>query len=218
MLRDAGQVQLGYHPRCPLSGVQLTPVSGHEFTRKSTTRWRSEHWRFPKGSEPVLTDVMPDDDLFSKVEGGIKHRRESDKHLLGKFVIFQALAQLEKPGREKVRYEYTIELDSRTHSKKMRRVCDVAEIFVNGDVVSYEIQLSSITPIELEERSNDYMSNGCNVVWFFGSNANSVNNRKWHEKFFGYPVQEIEFSDMHQSGEKTTVLEGNSSTGISFYS
>ena len=69
---------------------------------------------------------------------------------------------------------------------EVKRVADVISKFPMGWWVAHEIQLSSITPENLEERTNDYLNAGVDVIWWFGKNADTCQNREWSVNKFGF--------------------------------
>ncbi len=59
------------------------------------------------------------------------------------------------------------------------RRADIAQIFPNGWVLVHEVQLASITTEKLQERTNDYMNAGCDVLWYFGPRTATPANKDW---------------------------------------
>lgn len=92
---------------------------------------------------------------------------ETKQHLLGKRMIAEWLRETQ-PG-SKVELELPIG----------NRRADIAQIFPNGWIVVHEIQLASITVESLTERTNDYLREGCDTVWYFGQNTATPTNRRW---------------------------------------
>lgn len=62
--------------------------------------------------------------------------------------------------------------------KARKRVADVLVELPSGWSIAHEIQLASITPNQLEERTRDYALEGIDVIWWFGSNM-SPQCREW---------------------------------------
>lgn len=71
---------------------------------------------------------------------------------------------------------------------EVRRVADLLATFPMGWRVAHEVQLASITPAELEERTNDYAKAGIDSVWWLGKSANTLANREWSYRTFGYAL------------------------------
>jgi competence CoiA-like predicted nuclease len=68
----------------------------------------------------------------------------------------------------------------------VKRIADLMVTFPTGWCVAHEIQLASITTETLEERTNDYIRAGVDVVWWLGKSANTPANRNWCRETFGY--------------------------------
>ncbi|WP_354010891.1 competence protein CoiA family protein [Endozoicomonas lisbonensis] len=68
---------------------------------------------------------------------------------------------------------------------EVKRIADVVFEFPNGWLEAHEVQFSSITPAELEERTNDYKKAGIDVVWWLGKSADTQPNREWVREVFG---------------------------------
>jgi len=69
---------------------------------------------------------------------------------------------------------------------EVKRIADIVSKFPMGWWVAHEIQLSSITPENLEERTNDYLNAGVDVIWWFGKSANTRQNIEWAVRKFGF--------------------------------
>lgn len=91
------------------------------------------------------------------------------------------------------------------------RRADVAQIFRNGWIVAHEVQLASITTQELEERTRDYLAEGCDVIWYLGKSANTPANRKWIEDYQGQ-VLVWEFRDAQSHSMRDVKQFGDSSS------
>ncbi|RLV60174.1 hypothetical protein D5018_08550 [Parashewanella curva] len=104
-----------------------------------------------------------------------KSHPESPEHLYFKEYLAKNLVT-EFSEYSEAHVELEFPLDS------LKRIIDVAFKFPNGWIVAHEVQLSSITPFELEERTRDYKDEGIDVVWWLGKDANTISNRDWcHE-------------------------------------
>lgn len=71
---------------------------------------------------------------------------------------------------------------------EIKRVADILVSFPMGWRLAHEIQLASITVQELQERTDDYLRVGIDVIWWLGKSANSPANRTWCIENFGYCV------------------------------
>lgn len=79
------------------------------------------------------------------------------------------------------------------------RRADVAQIFPTGWIVAHEVQLASITVEELEQRTRDYLTAGCDVIWYLGKSAFTPANCAWVERYQGQ-VLSWEFQDAPRYG------------------
>jgi competence protein CoiA len=117
----------------------------------------------------------------AKCTSDMQSHPESEEHLAGKEFIANYVRQAVAHFRQtRVEYEYPV--------PDARRIIDVAFIFENGWVVAHEIQLASITARELEERSNDYLRAGVDVIWWLGKSADTPANRQWCMDRQGYSL------------------------------
>ena len=71
---------------------------------------------------------------------------------------------------------------------EVRRVADLLVTFPTGWRVAHEVQLASITTEQLQERTNDYILAGIDVVWWLGKSADTEANRAWCRCTFGYAL------------------------------
>lgn len=91
---------------------------------------------------------------------------ESDAHRLGKATVREWLRhRFEATGFENV----TIELE--VGIPEARRIADVLVTFPGGMREAHEIQLASITPQELEQRTQSYLNAGIDAFWWIGRNS-----------------------------------------------
>ena len=99
---------------------------------------------------------------------------------------------------ERLRKEFpeyrTATIDVEVPIIEIKRVADILVTFLTGWKQAHEIQLSSITADELEERTNDYERAGIDVVWWLGKGANVESNRRWCIQKFGCNFS-LNFSD-----------------------
>jgi len=110
-----------------------------------------------------------------------KRHPESPEHNFGKELISEHLKyNWSEYSDAQIELEYII--------PDIRRVADIAMIFPSGWIVVHEIQLSSITNEELQERTNDYESIGIDTIWWLGKNADTKRNQEWCIKRFGYSL------------------------------
>lgn len=103
---------------------------------------------------------------------------ESPEHLLAKLIISEKIkAEWKEYGDAKVEFEYPV--------PEVKRIIDIAMLFPMGWIVAHEIQLSSITTEQLENRTKDYRNAGIDVVWWLGKSADTPANRSWCVENFG---------------------------------
>lgn len=106
---------------------------------------------------------------------------ETPEHLAGKsFVATYVLPKLNEYATFNYLYEEPL--------FEVKRIADIVTKFPMGWWVAHEIQLSSITPEELEERTRDYLNAGVDVVWWFGKGADTKQNRQWAIKTYGFSL------------------------------
>ncbi|MEZ4865329.1 MAG: competence protein CoiA family protein [Caldilineaceae bacterium] len=94
---------------------------------------------------------------------------ESHEHLYAKRRIAEYLRR--QPDTESVELEVIIE-------SALRRA-DIMLTTTNGCRVAHEVQLSPITPQELEARTNDYAAQGIDTFWWLGEKADTDVNSRW---------------------------------------
>jgi len=103
---------------------------------------------------------------------------ESYEHLFFKKLLAEKLgSEFQEYLGIPPRLEYPI--------REVKRVADIVFEFPNGWLIAHEIQLSSITIEDLEDRTNDYRNAGVDVVWWLGKSANTRTNRQWVIENFG---------------------------------
>ncbi|MCW8891236.1 MAG: competence protein CoiA family protein [Sedimenticola sp.] len=103
---------------------------------------------------------------------------ESYEHLFFKRLL---ASEIGKEYREylgaKPRLEYPIH--------EVKRIADIVFEFPNGWLVAHEVQLSSITIEDLENRTNDYRNAGIDIIWWLGKSADTRKNREWLFENYG---------------------------------
>jgi competence CoiA-like predicted nuclease len=116
--------------------------------------------------------------------GQFEAHPESLEHLVGKVFVKEYLERLYEPVHQgyQIYFEAQIEMQWRPKGR-------IADILVdwpdNGWKEIHEIQLASITPGELQERTDDYARAGCSVTWWLGGRADNKVNREWCLSQFG---------------------------------
>lgn len=81
--------------------------------------------------------------------------------------------------------------------KGIHRVADVLITWKGGYEQAHECQLASITTEALEERRQDYLGAGMDVIWWLGASAASETNRAWCMEWQGICplVQAVAFEE-----------------------
>lgn len=106
---------------------------------------------------------------------------ESAEHLMLKYKLRQELpTEFSEYANAKPQLEYIVK------DGDIFRIIDLAMIFPNGWIIGHEIQLSKITIQELEKRTSDYERAGIDVIWWFGKDANTPDNRRWSVERLGF--------------------------------
>jgi competence protein CoiA len=145
------------------------------FEFKSKYELRANH---PLISCPACTGKM-----FSRDRNGFilhfVHNQKSEncplskgetwKHLEGKRIIFDILKQQIFKLPENIKSLYSIDIEHRI--TKINRIIDVALLYQNQAVEAHEIQISKISLPELENRTQDYNSQGIATYWYFEKNG-----------------------------------------------
>lgn len=135
-------------------------------------------------------------------------RRETPEHLAAKVLIRDELANwfgeygMATPALE-------VYIPDVKHARN--RIADVLFTFPSGWRIAHEIQLASITIDELRERSEDYLSAGIDVFWWFGRDAAKQSNFEWSIKTYGF-ILEIQIQA--QPGSNFRVLYDSPIQGI----
>lgn len=98
--------------------------------------------------------------------------KESPEHLLAKSHLADMLI-------EKFSTHVDVKVEEEYWLPEIQRKADVLVTFPMGWRIAHEIQLSFISIDELEKRTNDYLSAGIDVFWWFGHKADTDLNRRW---------------------------------------
>lgn len=154
--------------RCPISGLEVIP------RRESYSRGYRVGAHFVIKGRNTLSN-WPEEVVFDpelgKDSGGIRTvGGESPEHREGKaFAAFFIRQELEKLGLEAlVQYEERIEVE-----KGRFRIADVSVTYPCGFKEVHEVQLATITPDDLADRTYDYAAVGIPASWWLGNRAAS---------------------------------------------
>jgi len=115
------------------------------------------------------------------------HHPESIEHLTAKSIIANYLRSRKDYKGRGVNIELEVPLE------EINRQADILVTFPTGWRVVHEVQLSSITIEELQQRTFDYERLDIQTYWWLGKNAASETNIDWCE-MAGIGCIEIEFS------------------------
>lgn len=163
------------HPnlKCPFSGVEMYPRqrSGYvlHFVRK--------------GVKEIPFDFHP----------------ESVQHSVGKELLYREVwRHINKADSKFANCSAEIEYPVSIEGREKGRIADVMILDGgNKPIFAIEIQLSPITPEELEQRTLDYESQEIDVIWYFGDKAATEVNRNWAFKNLGR-FDQISFPDIQK--------------------
>jgi competence CoiA-like predicted nuclease len=100
--------------------------------------------------------------------------------------------------------EYTnVQFELEVKVPEVMRIADVMATFPMGWRIAHEVQLASITVAQLEERTDDYVRAGVDVVWWLGKSADTPANRNWCLETFGecYSIDADRVSVFMRGGE-----------------
>lgn len=106
------------------------------------------------------------------------HKPESPEHRFFKSYLAR---ELQNNFREYTDAGVVLELPV----PSIHRVIDIAFEFPGGWIMAHEVQLSSITVKQIEERTNDYRSAGIDVHWWIGHQAATTAIKEWCFSTFG---------------------------------
>jgi Competence protein CoiA-like family len=166
---------------CPLTSEQVFSRTSHY---RGDTFVRG-HFVMQSNIDLERLDVEFDREYF-KLSPDKKSctRSESPEHLLGK----EYLRNLIKNHWEEEKItdlEIVVEYPVKITGKNKRRIIDVAVLFKSGFMEAHEVQLSSLTVEEINERSEDYRKSGIDSFWWFGEqNFQSQALRNWHRQYY----------------------------------
>lgn len=104
---------------------------------------------------------------------------ESPEHRAAKRFLAQYLRETyEEYTEAKIEFEVPI--------REANRVADILVEFPMGWRIAHEVQLASITTLQLQERTNDYVRAGVDVIWWLGNAADTETNRDWCVEEIGF--------------------------------
>jgi competence CoiA-like predicted nuclease len=107
---------------------------------------------------------------------------ESHEHREGKSLVAARL-------REEIAEYSTAAIEFEVPIPEVKRIADIMVLFPNGWRVAHEIQLASLTTETLQQRTEDYLDAGVDLVWWLGKSADTPANRSWCEQYFGYSLR-----------------------------
>jgi competence CoiA-like predicted nuclease len=119
---------------------------------------------------------------YSECDGRYDCHPESEAHLKAKEFLRENLAR-EFKTYSACQFELEVPIDMEWRERG--RIADLLVTFPMGWRVAHEIQLASITVEQLEERTNDYLRAGIDVVWWLGNSAITEANLYWCQSRFG---------------------------------
>jgi competence CoiA-like predicted nuclease len=106
-----------------------------------------------------------------KCTSELTYHPESQEHLVAKRDLLKLLCDRYRGDLKRAETERPL--------PQIGRVADIYLEFKSGWTVIHEIQLSSVTTGELEERTRDYREGGHEVYWWLGNDAHTTPNQKW---------------------------------------
>lgn len=166
-----------------LNRVFICPVCGDRMIARSSFLRSGTQVRAHFAHKPAA------DCLYAMYAQG-----ETAEHRAGKEWVVARL-------KDVVGEEVTCEIYTEYHLKQIRRIADVILLTPGGYNHVFEVQLASISVEDLEQRTNDYMSVGCDVTWIIGGRADTQENRLWVADHQG-DVHVIQFSDTDIIGRR----------------
>lgn len=114
-----------------------------------------------------------------------EYRSESEAHRAGKIFLARAfpalLVKTEIAKQAVIDFEYVFDVGN-----GRKRIADVFVVLPGPRYIALEMQLASITPQKLQERTDDYHAAGIDVIWIFGGSADTDPNRTWSINTQGY--------------------------------
>ncbi|HEY9799797.1 MAG TPA: competence protein CoiA family protein [Leptolyngbyaceae cyanobacterium] len=122
----------------------------------------------------------------------MEHHPETKEHLLGKQLLYNEICQQIQTlnnNKLKVEIEYPI-----PQAGKHGRIADLMITYAGQPYIAIECQLASISVESLEKRTQDYLDQEIDVIWFIGKEADNRYNRDFLYKEFG-ECHVIEFQE-----------------------
>lgn len=135
------------------------------------------------------------------------YKNESMAHVIGKTYLAQVFPKM--LARPELAQQAHIDFEHIFHAPSgQKRIADVLVTLPGPRVFALEMQLCSITPGELQERTDDYLASGIDVLWVFGGSADTHQNRSWAYRTQGYCyLLEIDFGPERVMDEQSGTLE-----------
>ena len=162
--------------RHPITGEPVTGVT--EYMRQGTHV--CGHFR-SIGRSVWPDDVIPDKEYLRQSKDR-EYINESPEHRSGKLFVAETAQEISPDfSPDLARFEYRVMMPSREKC----RIIDVAFVHPSGLILAHEVQLASITPEELTERTLDYWEAGISVIWWLGKKAKTQANIEAHEEVIG---------------------------------
>jgi competence CoiA-like predicted nuclease len=114
-----------------------------------------------------------------------EYRSESMEHIAGKWYLSRVFPGILKDPATAKNAAITFEHVFVTPTGR-KRIADVLVVLPGPQHIALEMQLASITPQKLQERTDDYYAAGMDVFWVFGGSADTHPNRTWARNTQGY--------------------------------
>lgn len=139
--------------------------------------------KFPNNQpEDLMENVFYDPEYIREKSNGCLSIRESREHLEGKRYLAKYVKEACGVSMNEISFEHRIYI----HQKQRYRIADVFVSLPTGYSLALECQLSYITQSEIEERNDDYQSEGIDCIWALGKQARTSDNCIFIEENFGY--------------------------------
>lgn len=162
--------------RHPITGEPVTGVT--EYFRKGIHV--CGHFR-SRGRSVWPKDVIPDTE-YLRQSSSREYIKESPEHRSGKLFVAETAQEISTDFLpDLVRFEHRVMISSR----EKYRIIDVAFVHPSGVIFAHEVQLASITPEELTERTLDYWEAGISVIWWLGKKAKTTANIEILQELIG---------------------------------
>lgn len=126
---------------------------------------------------------------------------ESPDHQLGKLEIRRNLMKwYSRWGVPTIEFEVPVPMEWRPKG----RIVDVMVTWAMGWREAHEIQLASISPAKLAERTDDYRRAGIDVVWWLGKSADTDANRRFcRDRLGGIHLVDFYDGDTYDESDET---------------